>query len=529
MLLDSIALSDFPAFSKIDRELAKPKTVLSGFTKWNPSLSAIGSIIDERKKYPTDRKLLHRVLTDQYKKMNPNPKVDLQIESILAENTFTVTTAHQPSLLTGPSFVISKALSVIKLAQQINEQQSTYNIIPFFVIGSEDHDVDELNHTYLFGNKITWTTDQKGPVGRYSLEGTEVILSQVKQQLINKKYGEELIQIIDRAYQPDHSFAEAFQIMLHEILGHLGVLILNTDDSRFKQQFKSFIKTEVTESVSKPLVQKTQSELASIGFEPAAYARDINFFYFGKGFRDRIEKNGDTYTIFGKEQKFSTEEIKDELDQYPEHFSPNVIMRPLYQETILPNLAYVGGGGELAYWLERKLQFETLGVPYPMLIRRDSFMIIQQDQFDLLRQFNLHITDLTTRTDVLLNQLAESLSTHSIQLDEESNGIQEWMDRIRVKAEAVDKTLGPSIEAEKAKLLKSIEHIEKKLLKAEKLKSEVQLNKVKKLQDKLLPESILLERRENFMTFYAEYGSRFIETLLQDFNPLDNLFKVIKI
>ncbi|MEO5583596.1 MAG: bacillithiol biosynthesis cysteine-adding enzyme BshC, partial [Saprospiraceae bacterium] len=362
-----------------------------------------------------------------------------------------------------------------------------------------------------------------------SLEGIDEILIHVKLQLINTKYGEELINALDRAYHPEHNFAEAFQVMLHEILGHLGIIILNTDDSRFKQQFGPFIKSEVTQSVSKSLVQKTQSELSSIGFEAASYAREINFFYFGKGFRNRIEKNGDTYTIFGKEQKFSTEEMNVELDQHPEHFSPNVLMRPLYQETILPNLAYVGGGGELAYWLERKLQFETLGVPYPMLIRRDSFMIIQQDQFDLLKQFNLHVIDLTTRTDILLNQVAESLSTHSIQFQEESKGILEWMDRIRTKAELVDKTLGPSIDAEKAKLLKSIEHIEKKLLKAEKLKSEVQLNKVRKLQDKLLPESTLLERRENFMTFYAEHGGRFIETLLQDFNPLDNLFKVIKI
>ncbi|MEO5583726.1 MAG: bacillithiol biosynthesis cysteine-adding enzyme BshC [Saprospiraceae bacterium] len=529
MLLDSIAISDFPAFSKIDRELAKPLTTLSNFVKWSPSLSTMESIINERKKYSTNRKLLHEVLLDQYKKMSPNPKVSLHIDSILSEKTFTVTTAHQPSLFTGPSFVISKALSVIKLAQQINEHQSTYNIIPFFVIGSEDHDVDELNHTYLFGNKITWHTEQKGPVGRYSLEGIEEILIQVKQQLINTKYGVELIQVLDHAYQPEHSYAEAFQIMLHEVLGHLGIIILNTDDSRFKQQFKPFIQTEVTQSFSKPVVQKTQSELTSRGFEPASYARDINFFYFGNGFRDRIEKNGNIYTIFGKRQKFTAEEMNFELDQHPEHFSPNVIMRPLYQETILPNLAYVGGGGELAYWLERKLQFETLGVPYPMLIRRDSFMIMQQDQFDLLKHFNLRVTDLTTRTDILLNQLAESLSTHPIQLQEESNGIQDWMDRIRVKAELVDKTLGPSIDAEKAKLLKSIEHIEKKLLKAEKLKYEVQLNKVRKLQDKLIPESTLLERRENFMTFYAEHGNKFIQTLLQDFNPLDNLFKVIKI
>ena len=529
MLLDSIAITDFPAFSKFDREFNRHDSSLTSFVKWPATISHFKDVIQARQDYVTDRRLLYDVFSDQYSLLSDNKVSHALISSLLSEETYTVVTAHQPCLFTGPAFVISKAISTIKLATQIQNNYPQYKILPVFVIGSEDHDVEELNHCYLFGQKITWPTDQKGPVGRYSLDTIGTVLDQVTPLLRSSKHGEELIPLLKKAYNSTNTFAQAFQVMLHEILGPLGILILNTDDSRIKQSLKPIILSEVTSSASKPLVQKTQVELKSIGYDPAAFVRDINFFYFGNGFRDRIEKKDGIYSIIGQDKNFTEQEMKAEIEVHPEHFSPNVIMRPLCQEIILPNLAYVGGGGELSYWIERRHQFETLGIPYPMLVRRDSFMILQQEQLDQLKYYKLTLADLAARPDLLINKVTESLSTSSIQLGDESKNIMEWMDHIRIKAEAIDKTLGPNVEGEKSKILKAIEGIEKKMLKAEKLKLEVQLNKVKKLQEKLMPDQGLVERKENFMTFYSEYGADWTHTLLQDFNPLDGLFKAVQV
>ena len=529
MLLDSIAIADFPSFSKFDRDFNQSDSILSPFTKWDPSIDTVEEIIKNRNHFSTNRKVLYEVFKSQYHTLGLLDHSETIINTLLSPNTYTVVTAHQPCLFTGPAFVLSKAISTIKLAQQIQERYPEYKIIPVFVIGSEDHDVEELNHTYLFGKKITWETSQKGPVGRYTLNEIQPVLDEAILFLNSTKFGHELIPLLEKAYHPDHSFADAFQIILNFLLQDYGMLILNTDCQEFKQVLKPYIIEEVQHSTSKPLVQKTQGDLKALGYDQAAYARDINFFYFGDGFRDRIEKRDASYNIVGKDVHFTENQMDTELDTHPDRFSPNVIMRPLYQEILLPNLAYVGGGGELAYWIERKYQFESLGVPYPMLIRRDSFMVITQEQFDQLNQYKLTLVDLAIRTDLLLNQTAESLSESIIHLTYESDHIMEWMDQIRTKAEAIDKTLGQNVEAEKSKILKSIESIEKKMLKAEKLKSEIHLNKVKKLQDKLMPDHTLLERKENFMTFYAEYGKAFVETLLLDFNPLDRKFKAIKI
>lgn len=528
MLADSIAISDFPGFSNIDRALNKVESTLQEFVQWQPKLDSIPDVINARK-FETDRSLLQEVLRDQYKINAPSSIPTQLIDRLGAENVFTICTAHQPCLFTGPAFVISKAISTIKLARQINQQYPQFQIIPFFVIGSEDHDLDELNHCYVNGKRLTWDTEQQGPVGRYHLDNISMVIAELKGLIEFHAFGPELIRMMEQAYQPGHTMSEAFMQILHQLLGSYGLLVLNMDDARLKKRFLPYIKTEIFSSASKPKVIETQGLLASKGFEPATYARDINFFYFDTGYRARIERENGSFNIVGQSLEFDDKTMLAEIENRPEKFSPNVIMRPIYQETILPNLAYIGGGGELAYWMERKSQFEAMEVPYPMLVRRDSFAIVEDSQMDVMKNYGVSMADLSMRTDLLINQLTESLSANPLDLHLELNGLLEWMEKIRLKTIEIDKTLGPSIEAEKSKLQKSIEHIEKKILKAEKSKLEVHLNRVKKVKEKLMPDGTLLERRENFMTFYAVYGPAFLETLMADFDPLDFQFKMIKI
>ncbi|MEP7266127.1 MAG: bacillithiol biosynthesis cysteine-adding enzyme BshC [Saprospiraceae bacterium] len=528
MIVDSIALSDFQVFSKIDRDLNKANTELQEFYKWQPTIDTFSKIIAARS-YPIDRTVLNDVLKEQYQFLGLLEGNEARIGSIQDSNSFTICTAHQSSLFGGPGFVISKALSAIKLAQQLQEKNQTCKIIPFFVIGSEDHDTDELNHTYVNGTRITWDTIQKGPVGRFNLDGIDGCINELKILIQNTPFEKELTSLIESAYKPENTFAQAFQYLLIQLLSSYGLLVLNTDHPVLKKRFSSFIKQELLHSSSKALVTETQSLLDRKGYSPAAYARDINVFYFDDGFRERIEKENGSYKIFGIQKEVNADDFILEAEEHPERFSPNVVMRPLYQEVILPNLAYVGGGGELAYWLERKHQFEAMNVPYPMLVRRDSFIIITAEDYKLMQEFQMTMKDLDERTDVLINNLAERWSKSDLDLNNEEIEILKWFDQIKTKAIEIDSTLGATVEGEKSKLSKSIEYIEKKLLKAEKLKLEVRLNKARKLKDRLMPDGNLLERKENFMTYYSMYGPRFFNVLLEDFNPLAFQFKMIEI
>ena len=528
MTIESVPISEFPLFSKIDRELNQNNSSLTEFQEWDPVKENFKHIIDQRN-LPVNRSVLQAVLLDQYALLPAIPGIEGQIRSIGNENTFTVTTAHQPCLFTGPAFVISKAISAIKLARQLNATLTNHHIVPVFVIGSEDHDVEELNHSFLFGQKITWETHQSGPVGRFDQEAIQSCLDEATALMQYTSFGPALIELLKEAHQPGKNFAQSFQFILNGLLGEFGLLVLNTDDKRLKEIFKPFILDEIIHSTSKPLILETQKKLNNLGFEEVTHVRDINLFYFGDGFRYRIERENSHYKVLNQEKTFDESAMREEINQFPEKFSPNVIMRPLYQEIILPNLAYVGGGGELAYWLERKSQFAALGIPYPMLVRRDSFQVITPEQKNIMDQYNLTITEMAMRTDMLLNYLTEKLSANQLNVATETDNLMVWMDKIKLKAQDIDPTLGPSIEAEKIKLLKTIDHLEKKMLKAEKSKLEVKLNKIKKLKEKLFPENGLQERNESFLTYYAEYGKDLILTLLEDFDPLDRRFKLIQV
>jgi bacillithiol synthase len=526
MIADSIAISEFEAFSKIDRDLNQPNTKLNSFLEWKPSLESFEQIIQARK-YPTDRGVLVNVLKEQYSQIPHSPETDLLIESLASEQHFTVCTAHQPSLLGGPAFVISKAISTIKLARQISQSIHHYKITPVFVIGSEDHDIEELNHTYLYGEKIVWDTQQKGPVGRFSLEGIENTLLEAERILEQKPFRAEIIELLREAYDLQRSYAQAFQYFLIRLLDVYGILVINMDHPLLKKKLVPLIQKELVENFSKPLVLESQSQLAARGYEPASHAREINFFYFDTGFRDRIEKENGHFTILGSEKKLSASDFLQECMDFPERLSPNVILRPVYQELILPNLAYVGGGGELAYWLERKNLFHGFGIPFPMLVRRDSFMIIQKEDFESLKSYQITVADLAKRTDVWINELTERMSSSDLTLRSEELELLTWMDRIKDKVVSIDPTLGPTVEGEKSKLSKSIEYIEKKILKAEKQKLDIKLNRARKLKEKLMPDGKLTERKENILTYYGEYGPVLLSSLLEDFNPLDFQFKLV--
>lgn len=525
MIVDSIAISDFDVFSKIDRDLNKKNNSLSEFLRWAPELSTFHQIIQTRN--PAKKAVVAEVLHQQYADIPGAHAALPQITKLKLANTYTVCTAHQPCLFGGPLFVISKAISTIKLARQIQDQHPEVTIIPFFVIGSEDHDVAELNHTYVNGQKIEWNTLQQGPVGRFKNEDIYKCIEEVKNLLPGNEFDHNLISLLDAAYSKEKTFGQSFQFLLATLFADYGLLVLNTDHVLLKQEFAPFIKSELTGSVSKNVVIDTQNALASRGYEAASYARDINLFYLDNGFRERIERENGTYKIAGLNKEVSATEFIKESEEHPERFSPNVIMRPVYQEVLLPNLAYVGGGGELAYWLERKNQFEKLGVDYPMLVRRDSFLIATEQEVNQMKEYHLTLHDLDKRSDVMINELAERISKSDLDLKSEQAEILKWMDQIKIKSIAIDPTLGATVEGEKNKLQKSIEYIEKKLLKSEKQKLEVQLNRAKKLKERLMPDGGLAERKENFITYYSIYGQRLFDVLLKDFNPLDFEFKMI--
>jgi len=364
-----------PHISKRDLAYINGDPKLRSFYNYDFSFDAFEKIIQDRKAFPVDRSLLTNASVSQSTKDN--------ITSLGEENTFTIITAHQPSLLTGPLYFIYKICSVINLCKRLSEQFPSNKFVPTFILGAEDHDFEEINHFKLFGKSITWKTEQKGSVGRMSLDGIREVLEETKEILGTSPNAEEIISIFEGSYTSADNYFDFVFHYVNRLFSDYGLVITNMDSKALKGAFMPIIKREILDSFSEDQVNKSIAAIETAGFKGQATPRSINFFYLSENSRERIELDGDQYKVLNTDISFSKEEMTTEIEQFPERFSPNVIIRPLYQEFTLPNLAYVGGGGELAYWMERKSQFADAGIFYPMLIRRNS---VQWNDGGILKQ-----------------------------------------------------------------------------------------------------------------------------------------------
>ena len=289
---------------------------------------------------------------------------------LLKDDTYTVCTGHQLCLFTGPLYFIYKIISTINLAEELKKKYSTYNFVPVYWMASEDHDFDEVNHINLFGKKIEWKRKPGGPVGKFSTAGIGEVISELKSVLGDSKNASELISLFENAYVNHSDYASATRYLIHELFGKYGLVILDADDNRLKNEFREIIRDDIFNHSNFKLVNETIAQLKNNGYDSQVTPKEINFFLLSKKFRGWIDS---------EKIKSEPEEWKKKLVEKTERFSPSVVTRPLYQQKILPNLAYVGGPAEISYWLEYKAMFDHHKIFFPVLMPR-NFVHIDNDE-----------------------------------------------------------------------------------------------------------------------------------------------------
>jgi bacillithiol synthase len=397
-----------------------------------------------------------------------------------------------------------------------------------YYMGSEDADLDELGHIFINGQKHQWQTKQTGAVGRMVVDKNLInLITNIAGQVAIFPFGNAIIEILKTCYKEGETIEAATFNVVNHLFKTYGVLVVLPDNADLKRLFAPVIEKELTETFSHQQVETTVAALP-IEYKVQASGRALNLFYLKDNRRDRIEWNADKFRVTDTAISFTKAEILQELKNNPERFSPNVILRPVFQETILPNIAFIGGGGELAYWLELKKVFETEDVPYPVMVLRNSFLVIEQDVVQLAAKLNLTITDLFKNEQDLINKLVKQESTQQLSLQKEQQAITTVYATIKTIVDAIDVTLAKHTEALKVQALKKITNLEKKMLRAERKKFEAQQRKIHKLKTALFPTGNLQERIENIIPFYAKWGDDFIDTLYQHSLTLQQEFVVLQ-
>lgn len=527
MKVSYLDYADVPQFSARDKAYQSTENPFAELMAYEPTLSSFEQAIADRKKHIVDRSLLVEVINEQYKGIANNEAVLQNAERLLDNDTFTIITAHQPSLFTGPLYYIHKIFSAINLAEKLAKEYSSHQFVPVFITGGEDHDFDEINKAHIFNKTIIWEQDKGGSVGRLSKDSLSTAISQLQEILSDRPNGEQLKAWVTDAYDNSNTYADFAQRLTHHIFGQYGLVVLNMDNVKLKQAFIPILKKELIERPSQALVQETQSKIEQLGYSAQAHARAINLFYLMDGARERIVHEQESYKVLNTDIVWTEQQVLEELQNHPERFSPNVIMRPLYQESILPNLAYVGGGGELAYWLERKQQFAHFGVYFPMLVRRASAMILSKSQIKSMNQLQLSDKEIFADTDSIISNYLEKSTEVELSLDSEKEAFMQVFRDIADKAKMIDPTLVQKINAESAKQSKIIDQLESRLKRTVKSKEEVMVNKIKKLKDKLYPNRGLQERYDNFMEYYDMLGAELLQALKKNIDPLNKQMLII--
>lgn len=505
-------------FSPLFLDYIHQKDNLRPFYHLSPTLTNFKNFIEERSFENTHRSILSQVLQSQYQGFDLTESTRFNIESLKQGSTFTVTTGHQLNLFTGPLYFIYKIVSTINLAKKLKEAYPAYHFVPVYWMASEDHDFAEIDHFHLDGKNYTWSTDQKGAVGEFLLD------SGIQELLKETSFAPDFFK---KAYLEQKTLADAVRYYVNYLFGDKGLVVVDGNSSDLKSLFTSVIKDDLFHYSAKALVEATTTKLEQMGYKTQIFPREINFFYLDKGIRNRIERVGDVYKVLDTELSFSRDEIERLVDKFPERFSPNVVMRPLYQEYILPNIAYLGGPAEVAYWLQLKPMFDHYQVDFPAVMPRNFVMILDSYVQQKMAALGLHDREIFADYHEWKKEYVKAHAEHDISLHTEKEALARIFESIKTKAKGSDPTLGPSAISAHKRAAKIFDQMAEKFRKAEERKLATALTRMQNLKERTFPGGSPQERKQNFLHFYLE-DPLFIEQLYAHLDPLDFDFIILK-
>ena len=527
MPTDCISYQNSGYFSPLMNDYLAEKSNLQSLYNRFPTLENFEwQILEKQASFDSaNRATLVSVLEKQYSDIATSHLTQQNIEALKTSNTFTVTTGHQLNLFSGPLYFLYKIISTINLTKELKAKYPAYNFVPIYWMATEDHDFAEINYFSFKGKKFRWNRESTGPVGRLSTEGLSELFEIYAQELGSSTSANALQNLFSEAYLKHDNLADATRNLANALFGFQGLVILDADNQDLKRPFIPYAKEELLQQTSHKSVLETTEKLQEYNIQ--VNPREINLFYIEDQLRERIVLENGIYKVNNSKMEFTQEEILRLLENNPEMFSPNVIMRPLFQEVILPNLCYIGGGGEIAYWLELKSFFDAVKVTFPILLVRNSVLLVTEKQVKKADKLELTWSDLFAKQKILINNVTKTASQFPIDLTAQKEQLQKQFETLFELARQTDKSFVGAVKAQEVKQTKGLQNLEKRLLKAQKRKYSDTVERATNLQNELFPNNSLQERQVNFSEFYLEIGDDLIPRIIDKLKPLEQSFDII--
>ncbi len=519
---EELASEAITAFSKRDLAYITDPAQFQSYLSALPDFDHVpGRIESKNNSYTADqRQALCNLIKLQYAETKLDPAMQAALNRLQDPQCFTVTTAHQPCIMGGPLYFILKIATIIAYAAELKTRYPTHDFVPLFVIGSEDHDFEEINHLHLYGKTYSWeATHAKEVVGRMSLENIQSLRESLLPLFQRAPFGQETMLLIDQVLQSEQSLTQSTRRLLLELFGSYGLLMVDLDSPSMKAPMIPIFEQELTDQICQQTVPHTQSQIEEMGYKPQAHCRAVNLFYINESnqrYRIKFHASNTTYEI--ADEILEQTQLLQLLHKHPERFSPNVILRPVYQECCLPNVIYVGGGAEVAYWMELHALFARLNIPFPILARRKSAAYLSQRLYGYVEDMQLSAVQLFGGQEALTKAyLATQADARFSLVEAYEKQATQALTHLKLDLKGKnDSRITSIIDAQIKENEKFIDKLCKSLRKAQKTTSEVELKRLEKVHKSLFPEDKLQERWTNFLEFYAQEGPKFIDGMIEE-------------
>lgn len=473
------------------------------------------------------RSEVSRILSIQNRDFHCGVKTLANIDALSNDNALAVVTGQQVGLFTGPLYTILKTLTTLKLTEKLQKQFPDFLFVPVFWLEGEDHDYDEVGSVKLLnqandlitlsydpGEKIR--TGTPGAVGQIEFQDSILDLFQaLESSLPVTEFRPRVMELFRVAYQKGMTFNRAFVHLMNDLLEDSGLVFLNPNDPQLKKLLSPVFRRELEQTPRTCQLVVDQSVEVEKQYHAQIKPKPVNLFFFHNAGRYLVEPKPSGYGLKNSRQQFTKEEILKLTDEKPELFSPNVVLRPICQDSLLPTIAYVGGPGEISYFAQLKPVYAEFNIPAPVLYPRASASIIEEKVEKVFSRYQLSVTDFFRDVELVKQRVAEQSS--SVKIEELFGGtggsITETMESLRAGLVRIDPTLAGALDTAKSKIDFQLEGLRQKAIAAQKRQNEVAIRQVEKAANHVFPGSNFQERELNVLHFLNKYGLEFLRWL----------------
>lgn len=472
---------------------------------------------------------LSKILIEQYNKSSLSETTRNNITLLAANNSLAVVTGQQLGILGGPLYTVYKIITAIKLSRYLSERYDEFNFIPVFWLEGDDHDFEEVSSLNIINEnneieKIIYQEEipedgNKGSIGYLKFtESINEVFASLEQHLRKTEFSGDIIANLKSIYKPGKTFKESFKELLNWLFDEYGLVILDPQDKKIKDLLRPVFKQEITDfrKHSEKLIQV--SAVLDEKYHSQVKVRAINLFYnFAEG-RYLIEPVDNEYRLRRKRKRFTYEELINMIDTEPENFSPNVLLRPICQDYLLPTAFYVAGPGEIAYFAQAIPLYDFYSIKAPVVYPRSSVTILEKNISSLLEKNNLELKDVYYYGGELKSKMigyASDNITDEIFKNAESQ-FELAMDQLKEKLFEIDKTISDSSTKYKQKIFQYLNELKSKTEEAQNKKYEVTIRQAERITASIFPNHYLQEREINFIYFLNKYGTGLLKQLFEE-------------